>query len=253
MAASEHQCINHDKEGVEHDGPLREVVSNDLGARIHVCESCTKTETPCEKCGLCDGWHTGKTLKVKNTFVFAKDDDDDSFCYECVGEELPKFMHKFFTQRNSSEKHAIHLVPYYKEFGPNTGIDFSSPDTIRLTDRQGVAHAPKTPGAMGSFGHVLYQISLEVPGIDHFLRYQFIDEMRRQHSAAQHATQIMRDLCVDEAESMMRRVAPTSDGCSCALDLLPPNVFKKSNAVVLRDMRRVTNFNQLLGFVRKYK
>lgn len=242
----EHTCTNP-----EHtDAPRCLVFSNDLGVHVTLCERCVKADPRTyPKCGLCDERHTGKTLRIKSVFVFATDDDDDeSFCCQCVGKQLPEFMHKCF-QFGGMLTSAI-LSDYYRTYTNGERIDFSSVESIYLVDRAGERYTPAVPGA---FGHALYAISKDVPSINSLLRDDFIPEMRKRALEKRSNVQAAHMLYTEELKAMMKRVVPTSEGYSGVLALFPPRIAHSNDVALVFDMRKVHCFSELLAFVQKYK
>lgn len=253
MSSSSNKCHNTDTD--IHSDSLSEVVCNDTGDLIHVCASCLSGELQevhkyrCATCALCGSLHLGKTLQRPSVFIFSKNDaDDESFCFECVGTELPKFMCNFFT-RHPDEK--AMWEEYYKKFKVPTDmhLDFTSPDTLFLTSADGVAY----PSTTGMFGHVLYLIAKEVPAVRYWIDGEFLYRLEQRRLKNECPRQIMRDMCDEEATAMLSRVIPSSVGSSVAFELLPPAIRRNAGAVILRDMRRVDNFYKFIDFLKKHK
>ncbi len=239
-------ATEQDQSEIQHD-----VVSNDMGKIINVNAVALKSINA-RKCGICGKLHAGKTLQVKSTFVFSteSEEEDESFCVLCTGQQLPAYISFFFKDDPGTEDEFWHS--YYENYKAKP-IYFSSKDTIRLVGEDGELIAPNTPGEMGDFGFRLYQLSKTEPMLNTFLQQYFLPHIRNVQLKKEHPAQVMHELCAEEGKAMLQRISPSSVRCSSALDILPPRVLRDTTPNTLRDMRRVHDFDHFINFLKKYK
>ncbi len=230
------------------DNTEHSVVSNELGRRITLCGECVAYLMPCVECGLCEALCVGPTLKVVDPPTALKKCSlsKEVFCYECVGNRLPKFMSKFFQENPDAIEEVFGEYYAINE----ERIDFSTPDTIVL-EWNGKTYRRGMENQMSALGHALYKISRYAPKVGVFVRDVFIPEMRaRRYEKKCCYVQTIREQRIADGLATIAHFVPLSEGHPRASELLPSRYVRKGTPRGLREMRDTNDFDSFLDFLK---
>lgn len=231
---------------------LRQIVSNQLGARVFVCEGCVSYKLKTKECGLCGMLCAGDTLALPKEAHFwtpCTREPKEVFCYECVGKQLPEYLSRVCTA--DPEVGERIFKKYLKLYMPDEPIDFSSPATIKVQMGE-KTYTWETPNQMGRFCYAIYKIARYDAVMKAFLRDEFIPEMRRQRVAAGCEVQIARQRRVEEGDATVCHFIPLAKGLPRARELLHPRYVRHGSTLEPAKIREENNFDAFLDLLQGY-
>lgn len=245
--ATEGQCFNPEK--VVHVGTDRKlcnVVANELGRRVPLCGECVNYYTSCKRCDLCDALCFGPTLEIEDGKTPLKSCSlgSEVYCYECVGEQLPKFMSEYFTKHPEA---AEQVFAEYYDINEQR-LDFSTPDTIEL-EWKGKKYRRGMEKGMCGIPYAMYEISMYAPAVGKFLRELFIPKMRARRYKECCYVQTIRSQRVTEGLETVAHFIPLSRGHPRAAELLPSRYVRAGTPHILRRIREQDDFGSFLDFL----
>lgn len=246
---------------------LKEIILDDEKCRRLVCKMCYGNHRTCALCGM---FHCGNALELTSRPAIVidfdvRDEDADhperldteSFCSECVNENLPEFMVRMF--RDDFEA----LEEYFGEYhffncrdDVLDRFDCSNVNTIRVKYKKDYFDAKDT----ARFAWAMSQLALSFKGVNTFLRDVFIAELRQQKRDEKHPVQLAYDARIEEGLAALAHFIPASQGQSRTFELLPRRYIRshelenhryarKTSNISLSKIRETNDFNSFLDFL----